>query len=184
MVVIGEYVSSRERLEYAIYDDCEDPDLNPQAGLEISAEERLSASHPMTVSAMRVTRSDKGDLRVGDLIDVVQYGGMMDGTLYLEDESVFLEDVLNGKQILISAFFVASSHEYAPINKDAGLFVVDTGSLEPLRSESMAVTSPFSASLHQVEEAVSRDVALGEAGLMAEKPEKKCLYFGRLIASD
>lgn len=77
LIVTGEYVSSETELLYPTLEEGDDPESNPQQGV---AEEDIDLDElavVTTVSQLRVTEVIKGDVQVGDIIEVSQLGERM-----------------------------------------------------------------------------------------------------------
>ncbi|QHC61144.1 hypothetical protein [Rathayibacter sp. VKM Ac-2760] len=72
----------------------DDPLINPLAGAseEEIAQAREDASLPGTEVRMRVTETHKGPASVGSEIVIVQTGGVVDNTLYVDDQSPILAE--------------------------------------------------------------------------------------------
>ncbi|WP_420363260.1 hypothetical protein AABM26_02320 [Curtobacterium aetherium] len=123
VVVKGTYTDSRVTLLRPEQSDSMDPHANPQAGAADVGTEDDAMAVVVTVSEVRVEEVVKGDVAVGDVIEVSQLGGTYDGTTYQEEGTTLLPDV-DGDVVLLLA--KTSKTGYDPINPDQGV-LVDTG---------------------------------------------------------
>lgn len=120
-VVRGTVVASRveEQLPETSADD--DPQANPQAGVD-PAEVAAVPAVVVTVSTLRVDEVVKGDVAVGDTIEVAQLGGELDGVQYVEDETTTMQT--DGTEYLV----LLADHGDAPydlLNPQQALYVVE-----------------------------------------------------------
>lgn len=123
VVVKGTYTDSRVTLLRPEQDGSTDPHANPQAGAADVDIDDDAMAVVVTVSEVRVDEVVKGDVAVGDVIEVSQLGGTYDGTTYQEEGTTLLSDV-DGDVVLLLA--KTSKEGYDPINPDQGV-LVDTG---------------------------------------------------------
>ncbi|MDR0431846.1 MAG: hypothetical protein LBH48_00790 [Bifidobacteriaceae bacterium] len=108
---------------------------------------------PVTVSTVRVTAVLKGNVEVGDSIRVRQTGGIVDGTEYIDAETVLLEDLPDRQLVL----FLTSNGEdpMELISPMVGLMVAHGDRLEPAQGPDGISTSPLATSLQAIRRAVT-----------------------------
>ncbi|GAA1580876.1 hypothetical protein [Actinoplanes couchii] len=92
VIVRGTAVASRAEWLYPETSTETDPLLNPQAGLSAGeiAQWREDAAVAVTVSTLEVTEVLKGEVAVGERVEVSQVGGTLDGVTYTEQHTTVL----------------------------------------------------------------------------------------------
>jgi len=80
LVVEGDVGESRVDVLYPSYEG-DDPAFNPLAGTDTRPDPKAGAV-PITVFEVRITKVHSGDAKPGDLIEVQQLGGSLDGVEY------------------------------------------------------------------------------------------------------
>lgn len=153
VVVRGEFIDSHEDILYPTIDDGGNEIDNPQAGL--SAEEieraRKEGAVPVTISSVRVLSVLKGDAKPGEVIEVSQLGGSIDGEKISERETQLLGSIKADSLVLVLA-----SHCDAPydlLHPTEAVYAVDSsGKVSALSSEEGFAVS----TLDDLEKAVDR----------------------------
>lgn len=87
-VVVGEVLSSEVReIDVAAPPESADPELDPSFGAPDEPEDAVLV---FTVHQVRVTDVLKGDVRPGDVVEVSQLGGQLDGVVFREEGAPML----------------------------------------------------------------------------------------------
>ena len=123
IVIEGTYTDSRVTLLRPEQSTSTDPHANPQAGADDAELDADAMAVVVTVSKVRVNEVVKGNVAVGDVIEVSQLGGTYDGTTYQEESTTLIPEV-DGDVVLLLA--KTSKAGYDPINPEQGV-LVDTG---------------------------------------------------------
>lgn len=137
VIVSGTVLKSRSENLYPDVSDSEDPLANPQAGIP---SDELEDFPPViiTVSTVEVSEVFKGEVRIGDIIEVSQLGGSVDGKSVVERDTT-LVDSLDDSIVLFLA-----AHPNAPydlVNPEQGLLILDGDQLKPV-AESVDIEVP------------------------------------------
>lgn len=129
-----------------------DPVRNPQAGL---AEKQWSdvQGFVVTVAVVRVNETIKGDVAPGDLVDVVQMGGLHDGVLHREHGTTMLSaDETHGYVLFLTnyggssyqlpnpqqaMFTVSADNALTPVGDDSSLPLGSLSELKALTSTAL-----------------------------------------------
>ena len=133
-VVVVEYISSHETLEYPDILFSDDPKLNPQAGLTLTQEDLDEMAIPVTIARVRVKSSLAGDTPVGSEIEVSQLGGVKDGIRYVDPDTILLGDAEEDSSLLLF-LNVSSPGEADLISPDIGAALVEGDKVKPLRAK-------------------------------------------------
>lgn len=123
LVIQGRVLKTRVEEAYPDSNAETDPALNPQAGLDASELEEIDPI-VLTVATVMVTEVIKGDVRVGQRVEVSQLGGRLDGVEYV-DRGTHLVVPRNAEYV-----FVLAEHSAAPfdlLNPEQGLYEVAPG---------------------------------------------------------
>lgn len=132
LIIQGSYVDSHVTLLRPEDSTDADPLSNPQAGADPSTIDADSMSVVVTVSTVRVDAVVKGDVAVGDVVEVSQLGGTYDGTTYEEESTTLLPDLDSSVVLLLAQ---TSDDGFDLINPEQGLLIDDGGSLESTGGE-------------------------------------------------
>jgi hypothetical protein len=130
VVVRGEVTGSRVKEEQPIVSTEGDPTLNPQAGLDEAPD---VPGIVVTISTVRVEEVIKGDVAVGDLIEVAQLGGLHEGVQYVEAQTTELEEGSEDYVLLLAAH--GAGVPYDLLHPVQAMYTVDDGELEPVPGE-------------------------------------------------
>jgi hypothetical protein len=134
VIVRGTVLSSRVEELFPEVVTEGDPVANPQAGLS-PLEAAAVQSVVVTVSTVQVTEVIKGDVTVGDTVEVSQLGGQLAGVRYVDQGTTLLPQAGGTEYVLLLAAHGAG----APldlVNPAQALFRVAGGStLEQVRGE-------------------------------------------------
>lgn len=133
LIVKGEYIDSAVELLYPTIETEGDPESNPQQGIaseEVDLEEMAIVT---TVSQLRITEVLKGDVNVGDIIEVSQVGGEYDDVTYDEESTTLLSEV----DVPEVALFLnqTSDTTFDLINPAQGIFTVEGNTVEASSNE-------------------------------------------------
>jgi len=114
--------------------DSTDPLVNPQAG--VPADEVAQADPVVvTVSTVKVVDVVKGAAQPGDVIEVSQLGGLLDGVRYVDTETTTLSATAADDYVLMLAAHGAGK-PYDLLNPVQGMYTVNSaGVLSPVRTE-------------------------------------------------
>ncbi|MFT4217700.1 MAG: hypothetical protein QM619_11035 [Micropruina sp.] len=100
-VVAGTLLGSREDLlRPDVPTDIDSPLANPQAGTTADRNDP-ELTLPVTIATIKVTQTMKGAVKVGTTIDVTQYGGKKNGTLYQELDTVLFHNTSAKEFVLL-----------------------------------------------------------------------------------
>lgn len=133
LAVKGTYTDSEVTLLHPTVDQSTDPLENPQAGATDVDLTDDAMSVVVTVSKIRVDEVIKGDVSVGDVIEVTQLGGEYEGTSYEEESTTLLPDTTSDVVLLLAE---TSEDGFDLINPEQGLLVAsDSGSLEGVNGQ-------------------------------------------------
>jgi hypothetical protein len=127
VVVRGEVTGSRVKEDHPVVSTAGDPTLNPQAGLD---EVPDVPGVVVTISTVRVEEVIKGDVAVGDVIEVAQLGGLYEGVQYLESQTTELEQGPTDYVLLLAAH--GPGVPYDLLHPVQAMYTVDAGELEPV----------------------------------------------------
>ncbi|MEN0129629.1 MAG: hypothetical protein AAGC49_09330 [Brevundimonas sp.] len=130
VVVRGEVLGARVEEDHPVVSTEGDPTLNPQAGLD---EVPDVPGIVVTVSTVRVEEVIKGDVAVGDLIEVSQLGGLYEGVQYLESQTTPLEEGSQDYVLLLAAH--GPGVPYDLLHPVQAMYTVEAGTLEPVPGE-------------------------------------------------
>ena len=130
VVVRGEVTGSRVKEDQPVVSTEGDPTLNPQAGLDEAPE---VPGVVVTISTVRVEEVIKGDVAVGDLIEVAQLGGLYEGVRYVEAQTTELEEGSEDYVLLLAAH--GPGVPYDLLHPVQAMYTVDAGELEPVPGE-------------------------------------------------
>lgn len=133
-VVRGVYISSEVDLLYPMVDAGGDAETNPQDGVDVSQEDLDEMAVVITVSRVEVTEVLKGDLQVGDVIEVSQLGGRYDDVQYDEESTTLLEQVAATEVVVLLNDTGAGRFDL--INPAQGLFEVEGDSVTAVEPDS------------------------------------------------
>lgn len=122
VIVQVEVLSTREEVMYPDVATTGDPEENPQAGLDPDEIDMQGLGVPVTIATVEVLETFKGDVAVGDELEITQSGGTMDGLSYVETSTVLLKDVDAASLVL---FLGDLGDTLAPINPQAGVQAVE-----------------------------------------------------------
>lgn len=87
-IIVGTVESSEVRkINPRIESDSKDPELNPAVG---ATDPPVEADLVFTVYQIRIEEVAKGSTKIGEVIEVSQLGGEVDGTLYRAEDTVSL----------------------------------------------------------------------------------------------
>ena len=134
VVVRGEVTGARVKEDQPIVSTTGDPSLNPQAGLE---EVTDVPGVVVTISTVRVEEVIKGDVAVGDVIEVAQLGGLYDGVRYVEASTVSLEE--GGEDYVLLLADHGPGVPYDLLHPVQAMYTVDSGDLDPVADNEVAV---------------------------------------------
>ncbi len=131
LVITGEVVDSRVENLYPDRVDSDDPNVNPQSGVP---EDEIDDIPPIviTVSSVRITEVVTGNAAPGDVIEVSQLGGEIDGQRIVEEDTTLL-DTLDSTVVLFLA-----AHEGAPydlVNPEQGVLTLSGEQLRSIGSD-------------------------------------------------
>ncbi|HET9519240.1 MAG TPA: hypothetical protein VFO77_16070, partial [Actinoplanes sp.] len=103
LVVRGTPTAARTEQIFMDAPSGNDPNTNPQAGLSSKErdEVRKESGIVVTVSTVKVLEVVKGDVTVGDTIEVSQLGGSFEGVQYQDDGTTLLSK--DGEYVLFLA---------------------------------------------------------------------------------
>lgn len=123
LIVKGEYIGSEVDLLYPTLETEGDPESNPQQGIAPEGVDLKEMAIVTTVSQLRITEVLKGDMNVGDIIEVSQLGGEYDEVNYNEESTTLLSEV----DVPEVALFLnqTSDTTFDLINPAQGIFIVE-----------------------------------------------------------
>ncbi|MDM7829964.1 hypothetical protein [Cellulomonas edaphi] len=125
-VVRGTVTGSRVKEDRPEVSTDGDPSLNPQAGLD---EVPDVPGVVVTISTVRVEEVVKGDVAVGDLIEVAQLGGLYDGVQYVEAATTTLEE---GSDYVLLLAAHGAEVPFDLLHPVQAMYTVDHGDLDPV----------------------------------------------------
>lgn len=100
LIVVAEVLESREEIIYPEISFEGDPNTNPQAGLTWDDIDMDELGLPVTITEVRVVECLTGDCVAGEILEIEQMGGMMDGVEYVETGGLLLEDAASDQLVL------------------------------------------------------------------------------------
>jgi len=127
VVVRGAVTGSRVKEDHPIVSTTGDPSVNPQAGLD---EVTDVPGIVVTISTVRVEEVLKGDVAVGDVIEVAQLGGLYEGVRYVETSTVALEKGSDDYVLLLADH--GPGVPYDLLHPVQAMYTVDSGDLDPV----------------------------------------------------
>jgi hypothetical protein len=134
LVVQVEPVASRVEALRPDVSDSTDPLANPQAGVPADQQAQVDPV-VVTVSTVKIVNVVKGAAKQGDLIEVSQLGGLLDGVRYVDPETTTLSPATGTDYVLMLAAHGASD-PYDLVNPVQGMYEVDTADeLSPVQTE-------------------------------------------------
>jgi hypothetical protein len=122
VIVRGMAVASRAEWLYPETSTETDPLLNPQAGLPADevAQWRQDAAVAVTVSTLEVTEVLKGEVEVGERVEVSQVGGTLDGVTYTEQHTTALP--ADGSEFVLLLADHGAGQPYDLLNPEQALY--------------------------------------------------------------
>lgn len=125
-IIAVEFVSVRTDVIYPELGGGDDPATNPQAGVDPAEIDMTELGVPVTISTVKVTSSLKGELSAGELLEVSQVGGPMEGVQYVEDQTLLLGDIANADSLML---FVNIHDDGSAdlVSASSGVLVVEEG---------------------------------------------------------
>ncbi|HWJ84678.1 MAG TPA: hypothetical protein VNR62_04570 [Cellulomonas sp.] len=127
VVVRGVATGSRVLEDKPVVSTTGDPVSNPQAGLD---EVTDVPGVVVTISTVRVEEVIKGDVAVGDVIEVAQLGGLYDGVRYVEAATTTLEKGAEDYVLLLAAH--GPGVPYDLLHPVQAMYTVDERDLDPV----------------------------------------------------
>ena len=127
VVVRGSVTGSRVMEDHPIVSTAGDPALNPQAGLDEVTE---VPGVVVTISTVQVEEVIKGDVAVGDVIEVAQLGGLYDGVRYVEASTTTLESGDEDYVLLLADH--GPGVPYDLLHPVQAMYTVDSRDLDPV----------------------------------------------------
>lgn len=126
VVVRGTSVRSRVERAYPDVSTSGDPVSNPQAGLseKEAKDAREAGSVVVTVSSVKVLEVVKGNVKVGDTIEVSQLGGTLSGVANSEKHTTILPTDGSQYVLLLAAF--DPGHPYSLLNPEQAMYAVSS----------------------------------------------------------
>jgi hypothetical protein len=134
LVVQVQPVSSRVETLQPDVSDSTDPLANPQAGVPA---DQVAQIDPVvvTVSTVKIVDVVKGAANPGDLIEVSQLGGVLNGVQYVEADTTTLSPATGTDYVLMLAAHGADD-PYDLVNPVQGMYEVNTADeLSPVQNE-------------------------------------------------
>jgi hypothetical protein len=137
LIVRGTPINSRVEKMYPDVSTDSDPMRNPQAGLsdEEVRQARESQAVVVTVTTVKVAEAIKGAAAVGDVVQVSQLGGVLDGVRYADSGTTLLPTNARASYVLfLAAYGAGKPHDL--LNPGQAMYLVgDGGALKPVRVE-------------------------------------------------
>jgi hypothetical protein len=144
LIVRGAPIKSRVEKMYPDVSTEGDPVRNPQAGLRDEEVRRARESQAVvvTVTTVRVAEVIKGAVAVGDVVQVSQLGGELDGVRYADSGTTLLPSDAKASYVLfLAAYGAGKPHDL--LNPGQAMYLLsDGGALKPVRAEnSLGISS-------------------------------------------
>ena len=143
LVIRGTAVSSRPDEMFPDIPADQDPLTNPQAGLTDEEIKAFRAENGVvtTVATVRVDEVLKGDVAVGDLVEVSQLGGVKDGVKYRDETTTLLEaDAKSGYVLFLSTY--GAGKPSSLLNPQQAVYTVSAGgTLRPVAAGAPAIST-------------------------------------------
>ena len=130
VVITGVYLDSRTELLYPAASEGADPAANPQAGVDEEDIDLDELAIVRTINTVRVTEVLKGDLQIGDVLEVSQLGGTTDEQVVTEESTTPLSSIEEPEFALL--LNELGNGTYDLVHPQQGLFVVDEESVESI----------------------------------------------------
>ncbi|MEV4345163.1 hypothetical protein AB0J83_11870 [Actinoplanes sp. NPDC049596] len=139
VIVRGTALTSRAEWLYPETSTETDPELNPQAGVPADeiAQWRQDAAVAVTVSTLKVTEVLKGEVKVGEQIEVSQVGGTLDGVTYTDEDTTILPS--DGSEFVLLLADHGDGKPFDLLNPEQALY--EANGAEPL--EAVAEDAPL-----------------------------------------
>ncbi len=153
VVVRGTALSSRKDKLHPDISTETDPAINPQAGLSPAEldEFRENSAIAVTVTTVKVDEVLKGDVAKGDVIEVSQLGGEMDGVRYRDSTTTLLSAGSKSDYVLLLSSFGAGK-PFSLLNPEQAMYTVGSGDALLPAGKGM----PALSSISELESAVAR----------------------------
>lgn len=138
LVVIGTPVSFKTSMRYPDVVGSADPLKNPQAGLAPQARKEFGKNSGIvaTVTRIRVEKVFHGSARPGEVIEIQQTGGELDGKIFRDPSVTLLNEFIGGNhEILLN--LQSTPEQYALVSPKYGALMVSEGKLSGLDGASI-----------------------------------------------
>lgn len=128
VVIRGTAITSRNDKMLPDVSTDTDPAVNPQAGLspEEIADFREEAAVAITVTTVRVGEVLKGDVAVGDVIEVKQLGGELNGVRYRDSTTTLLSAGSTSEYVLLLSSY-GPGKPFSLLNPEQAMYTVGSG---------------------------------------------------------
>jgi hypothetical protein len=155
-IVEAQFISSRSDMEYPDTSSSSDPAKNPQAGVELTEEEKEALGVPITISTLKVTSVLEGDLSVGDVIEVSQLGGIKDGVQYTETDTTLMGDVPSSDGSLLLFINDHGGKSMSLISQTQGLMTVSGDTVKAVHGKGNKHDKQLAKSLKEIKKSIAQ----------------------------